>query len=188
MVTKGLDFDHVSVVGIISADSMLNVPDFRAWEHAFMMMTQVAGRAGRKGKRGLVILQTGHPELPVIRQIVKNDYRTFFRNLELERSEFRYPPFTRLIYIYLKHRDNATVETAGIELANRLRQSLGGRVLGPDRPAVARVKTLFIRKVMLKLELGLQPQAVRQYILNTVNLMMQDDRYKSLLVYYDVDP
>ena len=124
----------------------------------------------------------------MIRQIVKNDYRTFFRNLELERSEFRYPPFTRLIYIYLKHRDNATVETAGIELANRLRQSLGGRVLGPDRPAVARVKTLFIRKVMLKLELGLQPQAVRQYILNTVNLMMQDDRYKSLLVYYDVDP
>ena len=188
MVTKGLDFDNVSVVGILSADSMLNVPDFRAWEHAFMMMTQVAGRAGRKGKRGLVIMQTGRPELPVIHQIVKNDYKTFYRSLELERSEFRYPPFTRLIYIYLKHRDNQIVETAGIEFANRLRQSLGARVLGPDRPAVARVKTLFIRKVMLKLELGLQAQAVRQYIHNTVNMMMQDERYKSLLIYYDVDP
>ena len=188
MVTKGLDFDHVSVVGILSADSMLNVPDFRAWEHAFMMMTQVAGRAGRKGKRGMVILQTAKPQLPVIRQIVDNDYQTFFNNLLEERRTFNYPPFTRLIYIYIKHKDNNIVESAGIELANRLRQYLANRVLGPDKPAVARVKTLFIRKVMLKLELNLSVSNIRQCLHNTVAQMMQDARYKSLQIYYDVDP
>ena len=153
-----------------------------------MMMTQVAGRAGRKGKRGMVILQTAKPQLPVIRQIVDNDYKTFFSNLLEERRTFNYPPFTRLIYIYIKHKDNNTVETAGIELANRLRQNLKHRVLGPDKPAVARVKTLFIRKVMLKLELNLSVSNIRQCLHNTVLQMMQDARYKSLQIYYDVDP
>lgn len=188
MVTKGLDFDHVSVVGILSADSMLNLPDFRAWEYAFSMMTQVAGRAGRKGKRGTVFLQTMHPEYPVIHQIVESDHMAFHRDLTDERREFRYPPFTRLIYIYLRHRDNQTVETAGIELASRLRQPFASRVLGPDKPAVARIKTLCIRKIMLKLELGLSLKATRQAIRTCVAQMMQDPRYKSLQIYYDVDP
>lgn len=188
MVTKGLDFDHVSVVGILSADSMLNLPDFRAWEYAYSMMTQVAGRAGRQGRRGLVILQTNHPELPLIKQIVNGDYKAFHRDLLDERNAFRYPPYTRLIYIYLRHRDNQVVETAGIELANRLRQHLAFRVLGPDKPVIARVKTLCIRKVMLKLEHSLPLAATRQAIRQCVAQLMQDDRYKSLQVHYDVDP
>ena len=188
MITKGLDFDNVSVVGILSADSMLNFPDFRAWENSFTMMTQVAGRAGRKGKRGKVILQTNSPTLPVIRQIVDNDFTGFYKDLLAERRDFCYPPFTRLIYIYLRHRDNATVETASVELANRLRQSMANRVLGPDRPAVSRVKTLFIRKIMLKLENGLSISSVRNVICQQVQQMMQDSRYKSLMIHYDVDP
>lgn len=188
MVTKGLDFDHVSVVGILSADSMLNQPDFRAWEYAFMMMTQVSGRAGRKGKRGLVIMQTRNTELPVIRYIVESNYKAFFRELQEERSMFKYPPFSRLIYVYLRHRDNQIVETAGIELANRLRQVFAYRVLGPDKPAVSRIKTLCIRKVVLKLEPSLSIAQARQAIRQCVTQLMQDQRYKSLAVHYDVDP
>lgn len=194
MVTKGLDFDHVSVVGILSADSMLNFPDFRAWETAYMMITQVAGRAGRKGKQGKVILQTNNPELPIIKQIVNNDFSGYFRDLIQERHAFFYPPFTRLIYIYLKHRDNQIVNNAGIELANRLRQApalkgkQGTMILGPDKPAVARIKTLCIRKIVLKLDLSLPLAAVRDNIKFCVQQMMTDANYKSLLVHYDVDP
>ena len=115
MISKGLDFDKVSVVGILNADSMLNYPDFRAYEHAFMMMSQVGGRAGRRGKRGLVILQTKSPDLPLIQQVVHNDYAAFYRLLIAERQQFKYPPFYRLIYVFLKHRDDRTVET--LELA-----------------------------------------------------------------------
>ena len=188
MVTKGLDFDNVSVVGILSADTMLNQPDFRAYEHALMMMTQVAGRAGRKGRRGQVILQTSRPDLPVIKHIVAGDYKAFFTSLIRERKLFRYPPFTRLIYIYLKHKDEHTVDTAAIELGSRLRQSFADRVLGPDKPAVARVKSLHIRKLMLKLENNLSITSTRTAIKQAAATMMQDARYKSLLVYYDVDP
>ncbi len=194
MVTKGLDFDHVSVVGILSADSMLNYPDFRAWETAYMMITQVAGRAGRKGKQGKVILQTNNPELPIIKQIVGNDFAGYFRDLVQERRAFFYPPFTRLIYIYLKHRDNQIVNNAGIELANRLRQApalkgkKGTMILGPDKPAVARIKTLCIRKIVLKLDLSLPLKTVRENIKFCVQQMMTDANYKSLLVHYDVDP
>ncbi len=188
MVTKGLDFDNVSVVGILSADGMLNQPDFRAWEHAFMMMTQVAGRAGRKGRRGRVILQTTQPQLPVIGQVVRNDFAGFFRELMQERSEFRYPPFTRLIYVYLKHKEEGIVATAATELGSRLRQVFKDRVLGPDKPAVARVKLMCIRKIVLKLETTLNQRKVREVMWQQLDLMMQDGRYKSLQVYFDVDP
>lgn len=194
MVTKGLDFDHVSVVGILSADSMLNQPDFRAWEHSFMMMTQVAGRAGRKGHRGLVILQTNHPEYPVVGQIVRSDHEAFFRDLLNERRDFSYPPFTRLMYIYLKHRDSNVVETAGIELASRLRASQGAvfqsgtNVLGPDKPVVARIKTLFIRKIMLKIPVNAPLSAIRQHVRSTVSQLLTDPRYKSLQIHFDADP
>ena len=155
MISKGLDFDRVSVVGILNADTMLNYPDFRAYEHAFMMMSQVSGRAGRRGRRGLVILQTKSPDIPVIHQVVDNDYAAFFRSLLAERREYRYPPFTRLVYVYLKHRSESIVDTASHEMGSRLRQWFGARVLGPDRPAVAKVKSLAIRKLLLKIEPGL---------------------------------
>ena len=188
MISKGLDFDKVSVVGILNADAMLNQPDFRAYEQAFMMMSQVSGRAGRKGKRGLVILQTKSPDLPVIRQVVQNDYASFYHDLLAERRLFSYPPFHRLIYVYLKHKHDRVVETAGMELGSRLRQWFGARVLGPDKPLVARVKTLSIRKIVLKLENGIDMPKVRQYLAFAQHQMLQDKRYSSLLFYYDVDP
>lgn len=188
MISKGLDFDKVSVVGILNADSMLNYPDFRAYEQAFMMMSQVSGRAGRKGRQGLVILQTKSPELPVIQQVVRNDYRGFYTNLLEERRDFHYPPFYHLVYVYLKHRDENTVNSAGLELGSRLREVFGTRVLGPDKPAVARVKTLSIRKVVLKLENGIDLPRVRQYLRGVLDAMMKDKRYGALQVYYDVDP
>lgn len=188
MVTKGLDFGKVSVVGILNADSMLNYPDFRAYEQAFMMMSQVSGRAGRKGKRGEVILQTKTPDLPVIQYVVHNDYPTFFKELLDERREFHYPPFYHLVYVYLKHRDENIVNTAGVELGSRLRDIFGARVLGPDKPAVARVKTLSIRKIVLKLENGIDYPRVRQYLRGALDAMMKDKRYGALQVYYDVDP
>ena len=122
MISKGLDFDKVSVVGILNADTMLNYPDFRAYEHAFMMMSQVSGRAGRKGRRGLVILQTKSPQLPLIQQVVTNDYTGFYRLQIAERQQFHYPPYYRLIYVYLKHRQDGLVEQAGLELGRLLRQ------------------------------------------------------------------
>lgn len=188
MISKGLDFDKVSVVGILNADSMLNYPDFRAYEQAFMMMSQVSGRAGRKGRQGLVILQTKSPELPVIQQVVRNDYRGFYTNLLDERRDFHYPPFYHLVYVYLKHRDENTVNSAGLELGSRLREVFGTRVLGPDKPAVARVKTLSIRKVVLKLENGIDLPRVRQYLRGVLDAMMKDKRYGALQVYYNVDP
>jgi len=188
MISKGLDFDKVSVVGILNADGMLNQPDFRAFEHAFMMMAQVSGRAGRKGRQGLVILQTKNPDLPIIQQVVRNDFEGFSRELLEERQLFHYPPYYRLIYVYLKHTKDDVVNTAGIELGSRLRQWFGDRVLGPDKPAVSRIKTLSIRKLVLKLETGIDMPRVRQYLTLAQQQMMQDKRYASLQVYYDVDP
>ena len=188
MLSKGLDFDKVSVVGILNADTMINYPDFRAYEHAFMMMSQVSGRAGRKGKRGLVILQTKSPELPLIHQVVQNDYASFYRSLIAERQQFHYPPYYRLIYVFLKHRYDNVVETAGMEMASILRNWFGTRVLGPDKPAVAKVKSLSIRKLVLKLELGLNMPEVRKYLALAQQQMLQDKRYSSLQIYYDVDP
>ena len=188
MISKGLDFDKVSVVGIIHADSMLNQPDFRAYEHAFMMMSQVSGRAGRKHKRGLVLLQTKQKDLPVIQQVVRGDYQALYRDLIAERQAFRYPPYYRLVYVYLKHRQDAVVETAAIEMGSRLRQWFSGRVLGPDKPSVAKVKQQNIRKLVLKLELGIDMRRVREYLLLAQQQQMTDKRYSSLQIYYDVDP
>lgn len=188
MISKGLDFDHVRVVGILNADSMLNVPDFRAYEHAFTMMSQVAGRAGRKGKRGLVVLQTKDVENPIIQQVVENDWHSFYAQLFAERRLFHYPPFFRLIYVYLKHKDEGRVDTAALEMGGRLRHWLGARVLGPDKPSVSKVRTLFIRKIMLKLELGIDMVKVRNCLYFAQQQMEQDKRYASLTIYYDVDP
>ena len=188
MVSKGLDFDHVSVVGILNADSMLNYPDFRAYEHAFTMMAQVAGRAGRKGKRGVVLLQTKSPELPVIGQVVRNDVDGFYSDLMEERQLFRYPPFFHIINVYLKHKDEPTVTAAAEALGSLLRQWFGDRVLGPDKPAVARVKAMCIRKMVVKLENGLDRVKVRLYLNKGKDVVLQDNRYKSVGVYFDVDP
>lgn len=188
MVSKGLDFGNVSVVGILNADSILNNPDFRAYERGFQMLSQVAGRAGRKGRQGYVILQTKQPDVPVIGQVVRNDYRAFYKMQLEERQMFRYPPFNRVIYVYLRHSKDPVVETAGIEMGGRMRQMFGTRVLGPDRPAVARVKSMNIRKIVLKLEPGIDLPRVRLCLRKIMAEMLRDKRYASLQIYYDVDP
>ena len=188
MISKGLDFDKVSVVGILNADTMLNYPDFRAYEQAFMMMAQVSGRAGRKGKRGLVILQTKSPDLPLISQVVRNDYAAFYRSLIAERQQLRYPPSYRLVYVYLKHRQDTVVAAAGVEMGALLRQWFSGRVLGPDKPGISRVKSLSIRKIVLKFEPSLNMSEVRKYLTLAQQQLLQNKRYSSLQIYYDVDP
>ena len=188
MISKGLDFDNVSVVGILDADAMMNYPDFRAYEHAFMMMSQVSGRAGRKGRQGLVILQTKSADLPIIRQVVAHDFKSFCADLLDERALFHYPPFFHLVYVYLKHNKNEIVETAALEMGSRLRQYFSDRILGPDKPAIARVKTMHIRKIIIKLENGIDQKRVREVLRYVQKQMMQDKRYAALHIYYDVDP
>ncbi|WP_278794335.1 replication restart helicase PriA [Leyella stercorea] len=188
MITKGLDFSGVTVVGILNADTMLNYPDFRAYEQAFQMLSQVSGRAGRRDERGLVILQTKSADLPVIKQVVAGDFQTFARDLLEERSMFRYPPFYHLVYVYLRHRNEQLVDSAAIEMASRLRQAFADRVLGPDKPAVARVKTESIRKIVIKLEQGINLPLARQCMAEARTQLLQDKRYAAMTVFFDVDP
>ena len=188
MVSKGLDFERVSVVGILNADTMLNYPDFRSYERAFQLMAQVAGRAGRKNKQGLVILQTKSPDLPVIHQVMRNDYEQLYYDQLAERQLFRYPPYYRLVYVYLKHRKEEVLDMAAEMMAAQLRAGLGDRVLGPDKPPVARIQTLFIKKMIVKVEQTASMSKVRNYLLAVQRAVMADERFRSLVVYYDVDP
>ena len=188
MVTKGLDFDRVSIVGILSADSMLSFPDFRAHERAFQMMAQVAGRSGRGKSRGVVLLQTSQPELPLISQVINHDYVGMYNDQLSQREQFGYPPFTRLIYIYLKHRDETVLDTLSQRYATVLRKIFGERVLGPDNPPVARIQSLYIRKIMLKVEVTASMAQVKDLLRQIYERSLADDNFKSLTLYYDVDP
>ena len=188
MVSKGLDFDHVSVVGILNADTMMNYPDFRAYERAFQLMAQVAGRAGRKNKRGRVVLQTKSIDHPIIPQVMHNDFEGMVAGQLAERQLFRYPPYYRLVYVYLKHRNEQLLDVMAQTMAAKLRAVFGARVLGPDKPPVARIQTLFIRKIVLKIETNAPMARARQLLVQVQQEMVAEDRFKSLIVYYDVDP
>ena len=188
MVSKGLDFDHVSIVGILNADTMLNYPDFRSYERAFQLMAQVAGRAGRKNKRGRVVLQTKSIEHPIIHQVIANDYEDMVGGQLAERQMFHYPPYYRLVYVYLKNHNEALLEQMAAVMADKLRAVFGNRVLGPDKPPVARIQTLFIKKIVVKIEQNAPMGRARELLLRIQREMLEDERYKSLIVYYDVDP
>lgn len=188
MVSKGLDFDHVSVVGILNADTMLNYPDFRAYERAFQLMAQVAGRAGRKNKRGRVVLQTRSIDHSIIPQVISNDYEAMVGGQLAERQMFHYPPYYRLVYVYLKNRNETLLDLMAQTMAAKLRAVFGNRVLGPDKPPVARVQTLFIRKIILKIEAKAPMARARELLVRVQKEMLMEDRFKSLIVYYDVDP
>ena len=188
MVSKGLDFEHVSVVGILNADTMLNYPDFRAYERAFQMMAQVAGRAGRSKEQGTVILQTRSIDHPILSQVMANNYEAMATGQLVERQLFHYPPYYRLIYVYLKHRDEQILSQASFQMASRLRQCFGDRVLGPDKPPVARIQTLFIRKMVLKIETNASLAHARELLVKVQQETLSDERYRSLIIYYDVDP
>ncbi|MGN0281827.1 MAG: primosomal protein N' [Prevotella sp.] len=188
MVTKGLDFEKVSVVGILNADNMLNYPDFRAYEHAYMMMAQVSGRAGRRGKRGLVILQTYSPQLPVVQQVVHADYEGLYNDQLAERLQFHYPPFYHLVYVYLKHTRNDVVDMAAAQFAAWLRQWFGDRVKGPTKPEVGKVKAQNIRMIMLKFEYGMDMKKVRRYLSHARTSLLNEKHFATLTLYYDIDP
>ena len=188
MVSKGLDFDNVDVVGIINADTLLNYPDFRATERAFQLMSQVAGRAGRKNGQGNVFLQTKMTDAPVIPQIVSNDYTAFYNQQLQERMLFHYPPFYRLIYIYMKHRDVRVLEEFSELIGRRMREIFDNRILGPDLPPVAKVKQLYIRKIVLKVENGLSQYKVNEVLRNIQQAYCEQPRYRSIVMYYDIDP
>ena len=188
MVTKGLDFERVSVVGILNADTMLKQPDFRAYERSFQMMAQVAGRAGRRQRQGRVILQTSSADLQLIHQVVRNDFDAMYNDQMLERREFRYPPFIRLINIYVKHRHIETVEALARDLALSLRALFGTRVLGPDEPPVARVQSLYIRSIILKIEPQLPIGKTKELLSEKKKELLSQKGYSSAQIYFDVDP
>lgn len=188
MVTKGLDFGGVKTVGIISADSLINFPDFRSAERAFNMMEQVAGRAGRREGSGTVIIQTYNIDHPLLGFVARHDYNAFYEYELEQRQRFGFPPFMRIINIYLKHRDARTLQECAAKYADSLRQRLGDRVLGPQEPPVARVQSLFIRKIMLKLEPTVSMAKVKQFLREHYIRLQESPLMKGLQVYYDVDP
>ncbi|MCQ2213565.1 MAG: primosomal protein N' [Bacteroidaceae bacterium] len=188
MVTKGLDFDNVSIVGILDADTMMNQPDFRAYERTFQTLSQVAGRAGRKNHTGQVFLQTKSADSPTIQHVVANRYWDLFYTQMLEREQFHYPPFHRLIYVYLRHKDAQLLDHLAAEMADRLRAVFGARVLGPDTPPVSRVQSLYIRKIMIKIENSASTDKVRQALLTIQKQMLNQPVANALSIYYDVDP
>ena len=189
MVTKGLDFDGVSIVGILNADTMINFPDFRSHERAFDMLEQVSGRAGRAHKQGQVIIQTTQPNHDVIKYVQAHDYEGFYQHELTDRQKFGYPPFTKVINIYLKHRDDATVGELAVRYSGLLRQVFGTRVLGPMAPLVARVQNLYIRQITLKMETAASMSKVKGILRDLYERMLAADaRMKTVKLYYDVDP
>ena len=189
MVTKGLDFDAGSIVGILNADTMINFPDFRSHERAFDMLEQVSGRAGRAHKQGQVIIQTSNPEHDVIKFVQAHDYDGFYQHEMADRKQFGYPPFTKVINIYLKHRDDATVGELAVRYCSLLHQVFGARVLGPMAPFVARVQNLYIRQITLKIETGASMAKVKKILRDLYEQMLAADaRMKTVRLYYDVDP
>lgn len=189
MVSKGLDFDNVSVVGILQADQMMNFPDFRAEERAYQLMTQVSGRAGRRHRRGLVVIQTKDPNQDVLVKMTGGDYMSFFSSQMNERKLFSYPPYSRLTEVWLKGRDERLLDEAASLLANRLVKLFGTEmVLGPDAPAVARVQSLYMRKMLVKTRLSTSFVEVNESLLKAAKMIESDVRYHGINIFFDVDP
>ena len=188
MVTKGLDFAHVGLVGVLSADRMLNFPDFRSFERAYQMLTQVAGRAGRSGERGKVILQTYNPDHWVMTKVMANDYMGLVQQELIERKNYRYPPFVRLVRLTLKHTDVQRLEAAAEVLAARLTQRFMARVIGPETPMISRINDLHHRVLLLKFERELRPDAYKELLQADLDAFQADERFKRIRLIVDVDP
>ena len=188
MVTKGLDFNNVGLVGILSADQLLNFPDFRSFERAYQLMSQVAGRAGRAQKRGKVIIQTFEPNHWIIQKVMAHDYNGFYKNEIVERRNFHYPPFFRLIVIRMKHRKRDTLEMGAATLAKKLQAVFKDRVLGPEIPIVGRVRNFYLKNITLKFERDASPKKVKDIINEKLDVFLADHDYRSIRVDIDVDP
>ncbi len=188
MVTKGLDFDRVSVVGILNADNMLNNPDFRAFERSFQLIAQVSGRAGRKNRQGTVILQTSNPDHPVIKYVTNNDYTSFY-NLQIEeRQNYKYPPFYRLIFLTVKHKNPGITKSAANELGKNLRSLFGNRIIGPQMPPVNKIQDLHLQRIVIKLERNASPAKAKQLMQECINKLLSKDPWRYVSIIADVDP
>lgn len=188
MVSKGLDFDHVSLVGILSADSMLRFPDFRAYERSYQLMAQVSGRAGRKKKQGKVIIQTYDTENIIINQVVHNNYQQMYEHQLEERKQFFYPPFSRLIKLTLKHRDKNMLNKVSYELAGELKNIKKCKILGPTTPVIIRIQNYYIKTILIKLGKGPQTTEVKRKVQETINIVNVKKEYKTTQIIVDVDP
>ena len=188
MVSKGLDFDHVKLVGIVNADTMLNYPDFRAHERSYQLMAQVAGRAGRKNNRGIVIIQTSDDKNPIIRQVVQNDYPGMYQSQLEERKRFQYPPFCRLLEITLKHRDKEILDKAADFLARRLKQIITDTILGPEYPLVSRIQNMNLKTLLIKIGRGSSLPNVKKGILFAINELTEHPMFRTVITVIDVDP
>ena len=188
MITKGLDFANVSLVGILNADNLFCIPDFRSHERAFQLMAQVGGRAGRKSKRGLVIVQTSQPQHSVIEFVVKNDFCGMYETQMIERKNFKYPPYYRLIQILLKHKDLNILKDASNVFGRLLRNDFGNRVFGPVEPPVSRIRTYYIRQFLIKFENEASPIYIKDTLQKNINNLSKNDNFKALRVAIDIDP
>jgi primosomal protein N' (replication factor Y) (superfamily II helicase) len=188
MISKGLDFDHVRLVGIINADSMLNYPDFRSHERSYQLMAQVSGRAGRKNKQGKVIIQTNNPAHPILKYVEKNNYEDFYRSQLTERKEFIYPPFCRLISLNVKHKNPETANNAASYLATNLKQVFGKRILGPQSPVIGRMHNLYIKNILIKIERQSSFNKAKEILRKEIEKLNHHEDYKGVLITIDVDP
>lgn len=188
MLSKGLDFENVTLVGILDADMLLNRPDFRAFERSLHLMSQVAGRAGRKEKKGTVIIQTGQPDHWIVQKVMEHNYLDFYKNEIVERKNFMYPPFFKLITITFKNKDERTVSEGSQFVANELRKILGNRILGPEFPIIKRINNLYLKQITIKIERDLSPKKIKQKIEEVIDQFYAQASYKSTRVNIDVDP
>lgn len=188
MVTKGLDIEHVGLVGVLNADNMLNFPDFRAHERAFQLMMQVSGRSGRKDKDGQVVIQTSQPQHPVIRFLCNDDYDAFFQQQMSERQLFHYPPWNRMIKIVAKHRNRAVLDAAAQFMAIQLRKNLKLKVLGPEYPLISRIQNYYSKEIWLKLARNEQPSAVKELIFEAIAHTKRLPGNSNVIIHADVDP
>jgi len=188
MVTKGLDFENVSIVGILNADNLLNQPDFRAYERSYQLMAQVGGRSGRKNKRGKVIIQTSEPTHPIILNVINNDYEAMYRGQIAERKHFKYPPFYRMIGITLKHREKNELDRIAQELSTKLRERFGARILGPEYPVISRIKTMYIKQLWIKIEREISVVHAKRQMQEIIDQIKLHAGNKTILIAIDVDP
>lgn len=188
MVTKGLDFDNVALVGILNADDMLFYPDFRAFERAYQLMSQVSGRAGRKGKRGKVIIQTYDPNHWIIQKVMYHDYEGMYKQELYERKNYQYPPFFRMVRLTVRHKDEKRVDVSSLKLTQKMQEKLGNRVLGPEYGSIKRIRNLYNKIITVKFERNASPAKVKEYISDCIAHFSMDDDFKSVRIKVDVDP
>jgi len=188
MVAKGLDFENVTLIGVINADTLLNFPDFRAFERSYQLLSQVSGRAGRREKQGKVCIQAYDDQHRIIKQVVDNNYLEMYHDEIAERSQFNYPPFSRLIFISLRHKDADVLNAASQHFANTLKSRLGARVLGPEQPLVSRIRNYYIRQIIIKSDKHTAIHKVKALLKNEITTFYAEKVFKGVLIQLDVDP